>query len=139
MFKKVLKGILFTGFLVFSLTVFAQNLNVSLVGSLQYSEDANDIWGYIDPATNIEYAIVGLRNGTSVVSLDNPANPVQVGYVGGASSTWRDIKTWGNFAYVTTDVGADGLGNSYITHNALQSTTSYDTTDFVNLTFSFDC
>ncbi|MCH2192800.1 GEVED domain-containing protein [Kordia sp.] len=43
------------------------------------------------------------------------------------------------FVICNSDVGADGLGNSYITHNALQSTTSYDTTDFVNLTFSFDC
>lgn len=108
MFKKLLKGMLSVAFLTFSLTIFAQNLNVSLVGSLQYNEDANDIWGYTDSA-GIEYAIIGLRNGTSVVSLANPANPVQVGYVPGANSTWRDIKTWGNYAYVTTDVGTDGL------------------------------
>lgn len=93
---------------MFSLTVSAQNLNVSLVGSLQYSEDANDIWGYAD-SSGVEYAIIGLRNGTSIVSLADPANPVQVGYVPGANSTWRDIKTWGQYAYVTTDVGTDGL------------------------------
>ncbi|EDP98089.1 prephenate dehydrogenase [Kordia algicida OT-1] len=43
------------------------------------------------------------------------------------------------FVICNSDVGADGGGNSYITHNALQSTTSYDTTDYVNLAFSFDC
>jgi choice-of-anchor B domain-containing protein len=85
------------------------NLNVSLVGHLQYTEDGNDIWGYVHPTTGVEYAIMGLHNGTSVVSLANPANPVEIGYAAGANSIWRDIKTWGNFAYVTTDVGTDGL------------------------------
>ncbi len=94
---------------MFSITAFAQNLNVSLVGHLQYTEDANDIWGYKDAVTGVEYAIIGLNGGTSIVSLANPANPVQVAYVAGASSIWRDIKTWGHYAYVTTDVGADGL------------------------------
>lgn len=108
MLKKLLKGMLSVAFLSFSLITFAQNLNVSLVGSLSYGEDANDIWGYTDTA-GTEYAIIGLRNGTSVVSLADPANPVQVGYVAGAASTWRDIKTWGHYAYVTTDVGTDGL------------------------------
>lgn len=93
----------------FSIAKAQTNLNVSLVGQVQYTEDANDIWGYKDPVTGIEYAIVGLRNGTSVVSLADPTNPVQVGYVPGSSSTWRDIKTWGQYAYVTTDVGTDGL------------------------------
>lgn len=108
MLQKLFYGMLLLVFSTFSLTVTAQNLNVSLVGSLQYNEDANDIWGYTD-SSGIEYAIVGLRNGTSVVSLADPANPVQVGYVPGANSTWRDIKTWGQYAYVTTDVGTDGL------------------------------
>ena len=108
MLKKLLKGTIVLALLTSSLSIFAQNLNVSLVGSLQYTEDANDIWGYTD-ASGTEYAIIGLRNGTSIVSLANPSNPVQVGYVAGANSTWRDIKTWGNYAYVTTDVGTDGL------------------------------
>ncbi len=43
------------------------------------------------------------------------------------------------FVISNSDVGADGSGNSYVTNNALQSTTSYDTTDYVNLTLSLDC
>ncbi|AXG68077.1 hypothetical protein KORDIASMS9_00267 [Kordia sp. SMS9] len=43
------------------------------------------------------------------------------------------------FVICNSDVGADGSGTSYTTHNALQSTTSYDTTNFVNLSLSFDC
>lgn len=43
------------------------------------------------------------------------------------------------FVICNSDVGADGFGTSYITNNALQTTTSYDTTDYTNLTLSLDC
>jgi len=106
----MLKNTLFAFALsLISVMAFAQNLNISLVGQTQYTEDANDIWGYVDSVSGVEYAIVGLQNGTSIVSLADPANPTQVGYVAGANSIWRDIKTWGHYAYVTTDVGTDGL------------------------------
>lgn len=82
--------------------------NISLIGQLGYTEDASDIWGYVAPDST-EYALVGVRNGLSVVSLANPAAPVEVDFVPGASSTWRDIKVWGNYAYVVADQGADGL------------------------------
>lgn len=43
------------------------------------------------------------------------------------------------FVICNSDVGADGTGTSYTTHNALQSTSSYDTSDYTNLTLAFDC
>jgi hypothetical protein len=43
------------------------------------------------------------------------------------------------FVISNSDVGEDGLGTPYTTENALQTTTSYDTTDYVNLTLSLDC
>lgn len=39
----------------------------------------NDIWGWTDPSTNKEYALVGLTNGVSFVDISDPANPVVVG------------------------------------------------------------
>ena len=83
-------------------------LNVTYVGDLPYTQDLSDIWGYAHP-DGTEYALVGVRNGTSLVSLADPANPTQVGFISGTNSKWRDIKTFGNFAFVTTDVGSDGL------------------------------
>ncbi|MFT5802765.1 MAG: choice-of-anchor B domain-containing protein, partial [Nonlabens sp.] len=83
-------------------------LNLSFVSQLEYNNDLNDVWGYAAP-DDTEYALVGLRNGTSVVSLADPENPVEVGFVPGDPSTWRDIKTWGTTAYVTCDSGNDGL------------------------------
>lgn len=97
-------------FVFCSTTIFAQ-LNMDLVGQLDYNTDLSDIWGWVDPDDGTEYAIVGLFNGTSVVSLADPSNPIEVQFIPGGQSTWRDIKTWGDFAYVTTDQNGttDGL------------------------------
>ena len=81
---------------------FAQ-LNMSLVSNLDYEPILNDIWGWEDPDTGIEYALVGTREGVSIVSLADPENPDEVVWIPGEYSVWRDIKTWGNYAYVVTD------------------------------------
>lgn len=83
-------------------------LNVSYVGDLPYPTDLSDIWGYQAP-DGTEYALVGVSNKFSIVSLADPANPVEVAEVPGATSIWRDIKVWDDFAYITTDQGNDGL------------------------------
>ncbi|QSX30114.1 choice-of-anchor B family protein [Shewanella cyperi] len=79
---------------------------------------ANDIWGHVDLNTGTEYAIIGLVNGTAVVSLADPANPVQVGLIPGSHTSWRDIKVyqwfdeqqlrWRAHAYVSSE-GADNI------------------------------
>jgi choice-of-anchor B domain-containing protein len=81
-------------------------LNMSELGYLDlvssHNSDASDIWGYVDGSGN-EYAIVGLNNGTSIVDVTDPANPVEIFFESGMNSIWRDIKTWNNHAYVTTE------------------------------------
>jgi choice-of-anchor B domain-containing protein len=82
---------------------------MELVGQLSYPERLNDIWGYVAP-DGTEYALVGTRLGTSIVSLADPANPLEVAKINGDESVWRDLKTWNNYAYVTTDSPSeDGL------------------------------
>ncbi len=81
--------------------------NMSLVGYLPMSDDLSDVWGYVDDMGR-EYAIVGLKNGTAIVDLNNPANPVQIHFVPGPSSTWRDMKVWNKHAYITNET-SDGL------------------------------
>ncbi|MEM1326963.1 MAG: choice-of-anchor B family protein [Bacteroidota bacterium] len=82
-------------------------LNAELVGNLRYDPSVNDVWGWVDTSdNNTEYAIVGLQNGVSVVSLADPSNPREVGFASGPSSGWRDMKTWGNFGYAINETGA---------------------------------
>lgn len=42
---------------------------------------SNDIWGWKDPQTNKEYALVGMTDGVSFVDVSDPNNPVVVGYL----------------------------------------------------------
>jgi len=85
------------------LIVNAQN-QINLLDNLTYpGKTLNDIWGYSSGAN--EYALVGLTDGFSVVNVTNPNNAVQVQTQNGINSLWRDIKTWGNYAYVSNESG----------------------------------
>ena len=73
-------------------------------GPLGASPFNNDIWGYRDSANNKEYALVGNRKGVLVVDVTNPSlGLVNKLWVPGVLSVWRDIKTWGKFAYAVHD------------------------------------
>ncbi|MEL6673156.1 MAG: choice-of-anchor B family protein [Bacteroidota bacterium] len=98
----VLLALFFTGMVHPSLLSGQSSKDMSLVGSLSYSRELNDIWGYVSPQ-GIEYALVGLEHGLSIVSLANPTLPVEVQFVPGATSVWRDIKTFGSYAYVSNE------------------------------------
>ena len=81
-------------------------MNMSLLGTYDYpATEGNDIWGWVD-ANGDEYALVGLRNGFSVVNVTNPSSPLEEFFISDLNSTWRDVKTWGNYAYVTTEANA---------------------------------
>jgi len=84
-------------------SIFAHaQLNMTLRSQITYGANLNDIWGWV-AEDGTEYAIVGLVNGVSIVSLADPDNAEEVVFIPGQNSVWRDIKTWGNYAYVTTD------------------------------------
>lgn len=73
--------------------------------------EANDIWGWTNPDTGFEYALVGLRSGTSFISLEDPNNPVVLGLLFSYSSDsiWRDIKTYKNYAFVVSEAIDHGM------------------------------
>ena len=72
-----------------------------------HQANLNDVWGYVDE-TGKEYAIVGTSKGTSVLDISNPTSPVEVFWVAGSQSIWRDPCVHGDFAYITTEA-EDGL------------------------------
>lgn len=92
---------------IFSFGIFGQaDHNMTQVGHLDFQQlhntELNDVWGYVDE-TGIEYGLVGAQKGTSVVSLADPTNPTEVFWEPGMQSIWRDLKTWGDYTYVTTE------------------------------------
>ncbi len=78
-----------------------------------------DIWGFMDLNTHREYAIMGYSRGTAVYDVTDPQNPLEIGFVDGQTTTWRDIKVyqfwnagdgrWNSYAYITADNASDGL------------------------------
>jgi choice-of-anchor B domain-containing protein len=74
----------------------------------------NDVWGWTDPETDREYALVGRINGTSFVDVTDPTNPVYLGSLplteGAKTSVWRDVKVYQNHAYIVADnAGKHGM------------------------------
>ncbi len=65
---------------------------------------ANDIWGYVSPLGR-EYALIGISNGTAFVEITDPGNAQLVEMISGPTSSWRDIKTYGETAYAVSEGG----------------------------------
>lgn len=63
-----------------------------------------NIWGYTDGAGR-EYALVGSTAGVNIVEVTNPDQPVFIVLIPGTTSFWREIKSYGHFAYVTNENG----------------------------------
>jgi choice-of-anchor B domain-containing protein len=96
--------------LYFSFSISGQN-NIDSLSHIDYqalhNADLNDVWGYVDELGN-EYAIVGTSKGTSIVDVTDPSNPLEVFWIAGSESIWRDPCVHGDYAYVTTEA-SDGL------------------------------
>lgn len=111
-----------------------QELLAETTGTNDNPPELNDIWGWIDPQTQKEYALVGLTDGVSVVEVTNPLEPVviakllepntvqklvtQPGILQShddehdgfkEASSWRDIKVYRNTMYVVSEQQSYGL------------------------------
>lgn len=75
------------------------------------STNANDSWGWTDPDTGSEYALIGLFDGTAFVNIDDPVNPIYLGKLDTHTdpSLWRDIKTYQNYAFVVSEAPGHGM------------------------------
>ena len=71
----------------------------------------NDSWGWTDPTTNKEYALVGLNSHAAFVDISNPIIPILVGVLPTATvnSSWRDIKVYQNHAFIVSEASGHGM------------------------------
>jgi len=70
----------------------------------------NDVWGWTDPDTGREYALVGRMDGMAFVDVSDAFHPRYLGNLakteGSRSNTWRDMKVFKDHVFVV----ADGAG-----------------------------
>ncbi len=111
MMNQIRNLILISIFTCCGLISYSQTHHFDSLSNINYfnlhNANLNDCWGYVDELGN-EYALVGTTKGTSVVSLDDPANPVEVFWIPGTESIWRDLQVYEDYAYITTEAD-DGL------------------------------
>jgi choice-of-anchor B domain-containing protein len=73
----------------------------------------NSLWGWTDPVTGTEYALVGADNGTAFFDLSTPDHPRYLGKLPTrtGNSIWRDVRTHAGHAFVVSDnnTGTHGM------------------------------
>jgi choice-of-anchor B domain-containing protein len=85
--------------------------NIDLLAFVPVSEFAaastNSLWGWTDPTTSIEYALIGADNGIAFYALDPADHPRYLGklptHAGTGSSLWRDVRVYADHAFVVSD------------------------------------
>ncbi|MEJ2721137.1 MAG: hypothetical protein P8181_08335 [bacterium] len=86
--------------------------SVNLVGYLEIPTSTynTDVWGWVDPATLTEYALVGNNaTGLHIIDCSNPLNPTITSSIDTVPSF--DIKTWQHYVY-TVDGNYDFAGRN---------------------------
>ena len=93
------------------------NFNLDLVHNITFENASNDfgvsdVWGYTDEY-GAEYAIVGYKNGTSIlnISLDTPYEVASIlGPSTGDYYFHRDYKTFSNYLYIVNEMYGGDVG-----------------------------
>lgn len=73
--------------------------------------EGNDSWGWTDPESGKEYALVCTTTGSAFVDVSNPSNPIFLGRLPTATvnSLWRDIKVFSNHAFIVSEAPEHGM------------------------------
>lgn len=73
------------------------------------ASEGNDSWGWVDPTTEKEYALIATDINVSFVDITDTTNPIYLGSLPTAtvSSPWRDVKVYNDHAFIV----ADNAGN----------------------------
>jgi choice-of-anchor B domain-containing protein len=98
----------------------ATSLNITLQSQLTLqqlggttADNGSSLYGWVDPLTQREYAIMGREEATSFVDITNATNPRLVATLprvsGTVSTSWREPKVYQNTVYVGVDGTSVGM------------------------------
>ena len=72
----------------------------------------NEVWGWTDPQTGKEIALVGLSNGVGFVDVSRPDAPVYLGKLASqtaGNNSWRTFRVYRNFLFVGSEAAGHGI------------------------------
>lgn len=82
----------------------AQNLNVTFRAKMNFpGQTLANVWGY--SAGGHEYALIGASKGLVIADITDPDNPQQIVQIPGPNNLWKEIKTYGHYAYIVSEGG----------------------------------
>jgi choice-of-anchor B domain-containing protein len=72
---------------------------------------ASDIWGWADPKTRREYALMGSTRGLMFVDVTDATRPLYLGIMpkGDSALIWQDVEVYKNHAFVVCDLAPCGM------------------------------
>ena len=92
------------GCCLIALSLSAQNPHVTYRSKLTFTDQTlANVWGYT--AGGREYALAGGSKGLIIVDITNPDQPQQIVQITGPNNLWKEIKTYGHYAYVVSEGG----------------------------------
>ena len=76
-----------------------------------FGAEGNDSWGWTDPETQKEYALMGINSGIVFIDISNPITPVILGTLKTSTvkSLWRDVKVYNNHAFIVSEASNHGM------------------------------
>jgi choice-of-anchor B domain-containing protein len=85
-------------------------------------------WGWTDPLTGKDYAIIGRTDAAAFVDVTDPVHPRYLGDLprtkGANISSWREIKTYRNYALIVSDGSGDHHGIQFFDLTHLRNVTT---------------
>ena len=76
-----------------------------------FGAEGNDSWGWTDPETQKEYALMGINSGIVFIDISNPITPVILGTLKTSTvkSDWRDVKVYDSHAFIVSEASNHGM------------------------------
>jgi len=73
--------------------------------------EASDVWGWRDPATDHEYALMGSTRGVMIVDITKTSQPVYLGNLvkPDGQFVWQDLEVYKDHAFVVCDLAPCGM------------------------------
>ena len=91
--------------------------NIDLVGYVDAAtmggSGVADVWGWVDPETDKEYAVLGTTGGVQFIDVTKPSAPIYLGRLPvkapGNVLIWQELDILNNHAYIVCDADPCGL------------------------------
>ncbi|MGH7425706.1 MAG: choice-of-anchor B family protein [Candidatus Methylomirabilales bacterium] len=78
-----------------------------------------DVWGWVDPETKKEYAVLGSTHGVQFLDVSDPVEPIYLGALAGKAETaliWQEIEILNDHLYAVCDLSPCNVQIFDLTH-----------------------